>query len=1319
MKWGRGWRNICINSFLLLAPVFLGAQSTPAAPDGAIRLSLIFEQFYSTQGLPDDRVRALFQDKEGFLWVGTVNGIAKYDGYSFKKYYRSDVNSSLSGNWAFAMAEDSLDNIWIATRQGISKLSQRTEKITSYLAGEGSGLTDNRVNSLQFDTTGRLWAGTRKGISIFNPATGTFAALTAYPFNGNIGKIIRAAGAFLWIATPAGLVHYDTRSEKYELFPFTFKANPYGDLVWGMVEADNSVYVATARNGLLRFSLSTRTFEQVQGLSGQELFDITKSKSGDLWIATGQGLARMQLSTLQQPVVEWYHSNASNKKSISNDNVFRVLVDRANILWCGTEFGLNKLDLNLLSFRYFSFREADSRNQVRSIGGDRQVIWLGTFAAGVYRYDLQTGRTTHFDFGKGAPYNALRSLYIGNDHTVLAGTLEGLITIKDGKTLPLPGPFSQYTIFAIITDRHSNRWIGTTHGLYKISPTGEITTFLQGADYIRALLEDQQGNIWIGFENSGLGYMDPSSGTFTNVTGIVGSTVYTLLEYPTGTIWAGSESGLSKIESSGKVRSIYTREQGLPERAVNGILTDSAGHLWISTIRGLSKMDIGRETFVNYLPAFNFNYNSYQAAGADQLRFGTTDGFVCFDPADIAADVPPPTMVLSGLRLFNKEVEISKVYQEDTILTQSILYTEDITFHHRNNVFTIGFTALSFTDPEKTGYLYQLEGFDKDWIKTGSDNRNATYTNLDPGRYTFRVKALSSTGQWTSEKELHITILPPPWKTWWAWCFYAVIILAIIYGVNRYWLLQSKQRQKIRFAQQEKEQIRQLDELKMRFFTDISHEFRTPLSLIAGPAEDLASTVGLNGPIKEKAALIQRNAQKLLNLLEELMTFQKLDQGKLQLQKVEADIVPLVTTICQGFEPLAERKHIHLRCLCEMPALSLSMDPVRIEMVINNLIYNALKFTPPGGSVTVHCYCEKEEVRIAVEDNGKGITAEDLPRLFERFHQSGNQEAGGTGIGLSLSKNLAVLHGGNIIVTSQPAVKTVFTLILPLVKQEEKPAVPASGMMPVTEYAMADAPEETMAVAGQQELLIVEDNPEMLDYLESVFKDRYHVSKAINGQQALDLIQGRDPDIIISDIMMEGIDGLALCKKIKNDIHTSHIPFILLTARSAIEKQIEGFNVGADDYIPKPFHPELLRVRVARLLETRQRLVEKYALQPIIPENIARNPLDEAFMQQVLDYVQTHMDEEELSVEALGSAVAMSRSNLFRKIKAITGQTPIELIYHIRLTKAMELLLQRRHSIAEIAWQVGFKTPSSFTKSFKKKFGKSPTDYLDSILAEQ
>lgn len=1313
-----GWRNIVICGCLLLAPVWLRAQSAPAASDGAIRLSLIFEQFYSTQGLPDDRVRSLFQDKKGFLWVGTVNGIAKYDGYSFKKYYRSEVNSSLSGNWAFAMAEDSLDNIWIATRQGISKLSQRTEKITSYLAGEGSGLTDNRVNTLQFDTLGRLWAGTRKGISIFHPATGAFTALTAYPFNGNIGKIIRAAGNFLWIATPAGLVHYNTRSEKYDLFPFTFKANPYGDLVWGMVEANNSVYIATARNGLLRFSPSTKTFEQVPGISGQELFDITKSKAGDLWIATGQGLARMKDMGAQQPMVEWYHSNASNKKSISNDNVFRVLVDRANILWCGTEFGLNKLDLNLLSFRYFSFREADSRNQVRSIGGDRQVIWLGTFAAGVYRYDLQTGHTTHFDFEKGSPYNALRSLYVGNDNTVLAGTLEGLVTIKNGKTLPLPGPFSQYTIFAIMTDRHSNRWIGTTHGLYKITPSGEISTFLQGADYIRALLEDRQGNIWIGFENSGLGYMDPASGTFTNVTGIVGSTVYTLLEYPAGTIWAGSESGLSKIEPSGKVRS-FTQEQGLPERAVNGILTDSAGHLWISTIRGLSKMDIQRETFVNYLPAFNFNYNSYQAVDAGQLRFGTTDGFVSFNPADIAADVPPPTMVLSGLRLFNREVEIGNVYQEDTILRQSILYTEDITFHHRNNVFTIGFTALSFTDPGKTGYLYQLDGFDKDWIKTGSDNRSATYTNLDPGHYTFRVKALSSTGQWTSERELYITILPPPWKTWWAWCLYILFVLAIIYGINRYWLLQSKQRQKIRFAQQEKEQIRQLDELKMRFFTDISHEFRTPLSLIAGPAEDLASTTSLNGSLKEKAALIQRNAKKLLNLLEELMTFQKLDQGKLQLQKVEADIVPLVTTICQGFEPLAERKRIHLRCLCEMTALSLSIDPARIEMIINNLIYNALKFTPAGGAVTVHCYREKEEVRIAVEDNGKGIAPEELPHLFERFHQGGGQEAGGTGIGLSLSKNLAVLHGGNIIVTSIPAVKTVFTLILPLLTQEDTPAAAGPGIIPATVQASADLPEENTALAGQQELLIVEDNPEMLDYLESVFKDRYHVSKAINGRQALDLIQGRDPDIIISDIMMEGMDGLALCKAIKHDIHTSHIPFILLTARSAIEKQIEGFNVGADDYIPKPFHPELLRLRVARLLETRQRLIEKYSLQPIIPENIARNPLDEAFMQQVLDYVHAHMDEEELSVEALGSAVAMSRSNLFRKIKAITGQTPIELIYHIRLTRAMELLLERRHSITDIAWQVGFKTASSFTKSFKKKFGKSPTDYLDSILAGQ
>lgn len=1309
---------------LLLAPVYLCAQQPVVEPAGAIRPNLIFEQFYSSQGLPDDRVRSLFQDQKGFLWVGTINGIAKYDGYNFKKYYRSEAHGSLSGNWAFALAEDSLENIWIATRQGLSKLNQRTEKITSYLAGAESGLTDNRINTLQFDINGKLWAGTHKGISIFNPSNGAFTAITAYPFNGNIGKIIRAAGPFLWIATPSGLVHYDTRSEKYELFPFAFKSNPYGDLVWGMVEDNNYVYMATARDGLLRFSIAGKTFERIPSLTGQELFDITKSRSGDLWIATGRGLARMRLNTQPQPAVEWYHSNASNNKSISNDNVFRVLVDRANILWCGTEFGLNKLDLNLLGFRYFSFREADSRNQVRSIAGNQQEVWLGTFAAGLYRYNFQTGITTHVDFGKGAPYNSMRSLFAAEDQPLLAGTLEGLITLQSGKPSPLPGPFNRYTVFAIIADRHNNRWVGTTHGLYKISPAGEVTSFLQGADYIRALLEDRKGNIWIGFENSGLGYMDPASGTFTNVTGIVGSTVYTLLEYPAGTIWAGSESGLSKIESSGKVR-IFTREQGLPERAVNGILTDSAGHLWISTIRGLSRMDIKAETFVNYLPAFNFNYNSYHAINARQLCFGTTDGFVSFDPSEIAVDVPPPAMVLSDLRLFNKEVEIGQSYNNETILQQSILYTDHIRFHHRNNVFTLGFTALGFIDPEKTSYLYQLEGFDKDWIKTGAENRSATYTNLDAGNYTFRVKALSSTGQWTIEKELHITILPPPWKTWWAYGLYAIVVMAIVYGINRYLLLQSRQRQKIRFAQQEKEQLRQLDELKMRFFTDISHEFRTPLSLIAGPAEDLSTTEGLQGPVKEKAALIQRNAQKLLNLLEELMTFQKLDQGKLQLQKVEANIVPLVSTICQGFEPLAERKHIHLRCLCETPELFLSMDPVRVEMIINNLIYNALKFTPAGGAVTVHCYREKDEARIAVEDNGKGIASVELPQLFERFHQAGGQEAGGTGIGLSLSKNLAVLHGGDILVSSEPNVKTVFTLVLPLKHSDVVATTPLAGtpsLQTSTSTAiemMEDEEEGTAAVPGREELLIVEDNPEMLDYLESVFRDRYHVSKAINGEQALDVIQGRDPAIIISDIMMEGMDGLTLCKTIKHDIRISHIPFILLTARSAIEKQIEGFNVGADEYIPKPFHPELLRLRVARLLETRQRLIEKYALQPIIPENITRNPLDEAFMQQVLDYVHAHLDEEELSVESLGAAVNMSRSNLFRKIKAITGQTPIELIYHIRLTRAMELLLERKHNISEIAWEVGFKTASSFTKSFKKKFGKSPTDYLDNILAEQ
>ena len=527
----------------------------------------------------------------------------------------------------------------------------------------------------------------------------------------------------------------------------------------------------------------------------------------------------------------------------------------------------------------------------------------------------------------------------------------------------------------------------------------------------------------------------------------------------------------------------------------------------------------------------------------------------------------------------------------------------------------------------------------------------------------------------------------------------------------------------------EKEQLRRLNEMKVNFFTNISHEFRTPLTLISAPVEELLEARNMSAQEKQKVSFIHRNCKKLLLLLDELMTFQKAEQGMLKLKLVPMDLKAYLQAVFVNFQPLAERNQIELSLVSQVGERILPFDPDKLEMVLNNLISNAFKFTPEGGKIQLilseqsTAEADKAELCITIRDNGKGIPQEELPYIFERFYSEHNKK--GTGVGLALTKNLVELHEGKIEVESSPGNGTSFTVRLPykkdltLVASGNDPYLPESPV-PVFDSSFADNELTGLNKDQKPKLLIVDDNKEILDYLNLLFEPHYKIRRAINGQEALDLLKDEEPDLIISDLMMPQMNGTELCRLLKSDLKTSHIPFILLTARSTDEDKLQGLQTGADDYIPKPFHPEILKVKAEKLLESQRRLIEKYKGDGVvIPKDIAKNPLDEQFLQKVLDTIKANLSNDEFSVEDLGEAVFMSRSHLFRKLKAITGQTPIELIYQVRIKHSMELLLQRKLSISEIAYEVGFKNPSSFTSSFKKQYGKAPKEYLNDVLKGQ
>ena len=1334
---------------------------------------LLFERLGTREGLPDNRIRSFYEDHRGFLWVGTMNGLGRYDGYQFTLYSKNKAGTGLAGNWAYAVSEDSAHMVWIGTREGLSRFDPSRETFTNYRnsPNQPTSLLSNQINTLSFDVRGKLWIGTPEGLTVFDPRRQTFRRFNQFPLNKAIGKLIRSAGDIMWVATAAGPVRYNVRTDTYTLYPLPLHANAYGDRIWSLLEDHGNLYLATAADGLLRLPYDARTqtygaFEPCtdfagapQALRNTEVFDLCKSPAGDLWLGTSQGLARIEGVDTPGRRLRFYRHNPLNDQSLSNNSVYKVFIDRNNVLWCGTEHGISKLDLHLLPFEFVSFIGPQGDDQVRSIAADSQSVWLGTFKSGFYRYSLADGSTHNYQFTPGPTLlNAHRAMLLAPPGELWLGTLAGTVRVPLARPTTftlLPGP----AVFSLLTDTRHNRWVGTNRGLFKLTadsrqvayPLNRTAPPTRDGEFVRAMYEDQHGRLWVGFENKGLYQLNTETGHFTRIETdsrgekLLGSTIYAISESPRNVLWASSESGLSRITirpgGDYHIRN-YTTSDGLPDQSVNSVQVDTVGNLWLGSIKGLVRYQPASGQFQTFLPNHSFSYSCSSKGHGRELLFGTVNGFIRFDPTAIRRDTTPPVVALTDLRLANKPVGIGQVFNRDTVLRQALASTHQITLNYLNNGFTLGFSALHFASPETNTYAYKLDGYDPDWVFTNARNRSATYTNLDPGTYTFRVKAANGPEQWSTQPAtLVVTVAPAPWKSGWAYALYALALCGLLAAVVRYLLAQNRQRQQIRFAQLEQQRLEHLNQLKLEFFTDISHEFRTPITLIAGPVEALLASGSVAGVVRQQMQLVQRNCRKLLSLIDELMTFQKLEQGMVKLRPERLDLLAFVREIFIQFKPLAEAKGLDFQLDLHAEALPVSFDPDKLEKVINNLLSNAVKFTPPGGTVRLSTALAGPEhapdgqtagVLLAVTDTGKGITAPEQQHLFERFFQS-ETNRGGTGVGLSLTKSLVELHDGRIMAESEPNVRTCFTVFLPLEQAGAAASGPLLPSLPIawpamsTPIALAQTSVLPSPIARpdgaddhRPELLVVDDNAEVLDFINLIFCEQYVVTKAENGQQALDLIRQREPDLIISDVMMPVMDGFALCRTLKADVLTSHIPLVLLTAQSTLDSRLIGAGLGADEYIPKPFHPELLRVRVAKMIEAHQRLIEKYrAGAEVSPQALAHNPLDEAFLQKVLDVVAANFSNEEFSVEELSSHVNMSRSHLFRKLKALTGQTPLELIYHQRLKHARQLLLERRLNISEITAEVGFKTPSSFSKSFRKQYGKSPTDYLNDALLEQ
>ncbi|GEP97527.1 hybrid sensor histidine kinase/response regulator [Chitinophaga cymbidii] len=1290
-----------------------------------------------------------------------MNGVSRYDGYSFRKYYNNNDPNSISGNWAFAICEDAAQRIWIGTLDGLNVFDAKTGQFKAYqhAAGDSTSIFSNNITSLLFDTSGKLWIGTREGLTKLDPATGKFERFSEAPFRTYISSIIRSDGDHIWIATAMGVVRFNTRSGAHRFYEISVKPDPYGAYFWSLLEDQKDLYIATGSEGIIRLSYDPGTGDYGkqsyldQHLHQTEVFDICKSPAGDFWLATDRGIAKIEHPGTTASKVSFYRNNPLNNQSLSNNTVYKVFIDRTDNLWCGTELGLNKLNLHILPFQYFTFKDPSAKDQVRSIfTPDGENIWIGTAKNACYQFNIRDNATKPFRFQPSA-FNSHRSIYMDGRETWM-GTLGGAMKVDRRGAATMVKEATGLAIFTILRDSRENTWLGTNDGLIQIRKDGSHLKYAHdpanprslSSSFVHSLHEDHNGFIWVGFETSGLSYLNPSTGVFTRVTPnkagekVFGNIIYSILEYPANVIWAGSESGLNRITLNSlnngqydyNVKN-YFEQDGLADQSVNGILAGKDNSLWISTIKGLLHFDVRTEQFRHYLPTLNFSLGCAYRFDAHNLLFGAADGFLVFDPEKISHNDVLPEVAISELKLFNKEVGIGKAFNGDVILEQSITETKEISLGYRNNVFTLGFVGLHFSDPENNAYAYKMEGFDNDWIYTSAAERAVTYTNLDPGTYTFQVKAANSFGKWNEKPAtLTIHIFPPWWKTWWAKLLYFIAFNIILVILIRYLVKQSRQRHEFETERLLRLKDEELHQEQLGFFTNITHELQTPLTLINGSIERFLYKKEQSTDRNYFLSMIHQQSSRLTYLVNQLLDFRKAEAGHLQRHDGHLDVSGLLTGIANLFVPLCEQKKLQYSILVE-PGITGWMDKDKLEKIIFNLLSNAFKHSESEEEIIFSVYPAGADkaLEITVANSGCRLSQEQLGKIFDKFFvvNAANDDKYSHGIGLAFTQQLVNLLGGRISATSENNWIS-FKVWLPLAEAGET-ETPQSQSPSYLLRSIASGPDAEVqrsarehnkhalvaALEGQDKksILVVEDEPAIRYLLRDILAENYIVYEAENGRLALELMKNTLPDLIISDIMMPEIDGLELCNKVKNSPDTCHIPFIHLSARGTLEQKTEGYDVGADAYIPKPFDTAHLLVRVRNLLEYRQRLLNLFKKDDLT-NRIAEEELadgDKSFLNRIVQIIEENMDNTELDAAFLEEKLVVSKMQLYRKLKALSDMAPSEFIRHIRLQRAGVLLVSTQLTVSEIFYKTGFNNKSYFFKEFKKRYQCSPKEYRD------
>ncbi|MEZ5043254.1 MAG: two-component regulator propeller domain-containing protein [Saprospiraceae bacterium] len=1349
-------RYLLIFSFLLVWPWSLQAQ-TDYTPGIRYDLTLRFEAIGSEHGLPHKTIHALFQDHMGFIWLGTPIGLVKYDGYQFQtfKYQTSDSIAHLEGRSRIhvsSIAEDPNGDLWVGCRfehpdqPVLFRFDREKEVLIPQLFDQQKNTTIIRENIQKIQIgAGFIWILAnrlnRLPIPLSDETEKAVDEKDLVSFDKSaIINIYKDSREQLWFPGQNGIYRWITEPDSLQFYPIPLPPEiqkPARNVMYNILETrGGKLLIFPVYPGyLLRFDPIDGSYETVkkEGLVFKR--HLLQMSPEQLWFGKHEGRGGMHIFDLENFKISQVDIQVDGHLFFPTARIHSFLKDDTGNVWVGTQDGpLLKYEPQRNNFHWLHFEAEHSNtlphNSISAVKQDQKGnYWITSFGGGLSRWDRQKNTFTHFraqpDRFKGPLSDFLLGLEITPDGKTWFG--EGF---SAGSYDPASGQFKHYeesgTVWTVYGDSQKRIWLAKFGGgLRRYDPgtddfipigmpdpndtTRTIFPFLGG------IYEDSRGDLWLGSHSPGMGgffRFDPETEHFEV---FKMPEAHAFWEDRRGYIWIGSVNGLYRFDPKNGQFKLYLEEDGLSNNAVNAIIEDEVGYIWMATDNGLSRFDPAVETFRNYfqrdgLPSNSFFEGAYKNEEGELFFWGNF-GLLYFHPDSIRENEILPRLAFTGMDLFGEPIQIG----ENGPLQKHISLTEEIHLAHWQNDLTIHYAALHYKNPTKNQYQVQLVNYHDSW-QGMEDQRFTNFTNLSPNSYTFRVRAANSDGVWNEEGiALRIIIYPPWYWNSWSQLLYLALTSGLILGIYRFQLNR-------RLTLAEASRLLELDELKNRLYTNITHEFRTPLTVIQG----LASQI--KGYEEEKKG-IQQNSNNLLTLITRLLDLSKLEAGKLELQLVHGDIIPFLRYVTESFHSYALNRKINLNFYTGEEQVNMDFDADNILQVLSNLLSNALKFTPEYGKVQVvarKILQEKQPMlELKISDTGIGISQEELPKIFDRFFQadmSNTRRAEGTGIGLALVKEHVELMDGRIVVESQEGEGTSFIVVLP-VRQE----APVEDVMNTRSFAITDANDtqfdhqlhgalpHRMANEGETSaelplLLIVEDNRDVMRYLASCLQNDYQLLYARNGREGIEEAIQQVPDIIISDVMMPEVDGFELCQTLKTDERTSHIPIILLTAKADLGSRIEGLETGADAYLAKPFDKKELLVRLQKLIELRQKLQNRYRQLGLVPlaKGIRPNREDD-FLKKISEAIEAHLDDEQFGVEQLCRDIGVSRIQLYRKLKALTNWSPAQLILQTRLQTARQLLFNTDLQVGEVAGQVGFKDHSHFTKLYKEAFGELPS----------